>query len=200
MNIRQESIRRKTNEVDITGKLVIDGAGNYDISTGFESLDHLLGLFAFHGLFDLTIKAKGDLRHHIVEDLGISIGRAFKAALGDYSGIKRYAASSLPMDEVLARVSLDLGGRDCFVWYAPLAKNDIKENLDLSCGDLRMFLEALTKNTKMNLFIEYLSACKEMDTHHLFEAIFKALGVALRQASSFDPLRKGVPSTKGIID
>lgn len=202
MKKREFVIARTTNEVDINGNLVIDGKGDAKIKTGFESLDHLLALFTFHGFFDLILEAKGDLKHHIVEDIGISLGDAFKKALGASSSIKRYGYSSVPMDEILAKVSLDLGGRDCFVWHlAPRATQPaLKDNLDLKADEIKLFLEAFSKHIKMNLHIEYLSKAGEIDSHHLFEAVFKALGIALDQATQIDPRRKGIPSTKGIID
>ncbi|MDP1853252.1 MAG: imidazoleglycerol-phosphate dehydratase [Candidatus Omnitrophota bacterium] len=200
MKNREFIIARRTNEVDINGKLVIDGTGKTKIKTGFESLDHLLTLFAFHGFFDLELSAKGDLTHHILEDIGIALGDAFKKALGVSSSIKRYGYASVPMDEILAKVSVDLGGRDSFVWHGVAGVVNVKDSLDLNAGELKLFLGSIAKHIKMNLFIEYLSNVGEIDTHHLFEAIFKALGIALDQATQIDPRRKGIPSTKGIID
>ncbi|HDZ77087.1 MAG TPA: imidazoleglycerol-phosphate dehydratase [Candidatus Omnitrophica bacterium] len=205
MKKRESKIERKTNEVEINGNLVIDGSGelkNIKIKTGFESLDHLLVLFAFHGFFDLTLEAGGDLTHHILEDIAIVLGDSFKDALGDYSGIRRYGTASVPMDEVLAKVSVDLGGRHSFVWHDPdgLGKL-VKDNLDLTSAELKKeFLDNLAKHLGVNLYIEYQTKEGEIDSHHLFEAVFKALGLALDQASSIEPRRKGVPSTKGIID
>ncbi|MEK6715107.1 MAG: imidazoleglycerol-phosphate dehydratase [Candidatus Omnitrophota bacterium] len=200
MKKREFIIARRTNEVDINGKLLIDGSGKTKIKTGFESLDHLLTLFAFHGFFDLELTAKGDLTHHILEDIGISLGDAFKKALGSCAGIKRYGFASVPMDEILSRVSVDLGGRGVFVWHFARESKAIKENLDLTNDELQTFLRSLAENIKMNLFIEYFSNVGEIDTHHLFEAVFKALGIALDQATQIDPRRKGIPSTKGVID
>lgn len=200
MKKREALIKRKTNEVDIRGKIVIDGTGKAKIKTGFESLDHLLTLFVFHGFFDLELSAKGDLTHHIVEDIGIALGGALKKALGGCAGIKRYGFASVPMDEVLAGVSIDLGGRDFFIWKNPSNVHVERENLDLNGSELRTFLESFTKHLKMNIFVEFLSNAGEIDTHHLFEAVFKALGIALDQATQIDPRRKSIPSTKGIID
>ncbi|PIQ88400.1 MAG: imidazoleglycerol-phosphate dehydratase [Candidatus Omnitrophica bacterium CG11_big_fil_rev_8_21_14_0_20_42_13] len=198
---REALIERITNEVNIKGSLALDGKGKSKINTGFESLDHLLTLFSFHGFFDLELAAKGDLQHHIVEDLSIVLGKAFRKALGDSSGIKRYGYASVPMDEILARVSVDLGGRYSFVWDEPAEVKKINENLDLASDELKKeFLDNLAKNIGMNLYVEYLSKEGEVDTHHLFEAVFKALGLALDQASSIEARRRGVPSTKGIID
>lgn len=200
MKKREFIIARRTNEVDINGKLVIDGTGKTKIKTGFESLDHLLTLFAFHGFFDLELSAKGDLKHHIVEDIGISLGDAFKKALGSCVDIKRYGFASVPMDEILAKVSVDIGGRDYFIWHLLGRSHLIKEKLDLSTDELKLFLEAFTKHIKINLHVEHALNIGEIDTHHLFEAVFKALGIALDQATQIDPRRKGIPSTKGVID
>lgn len=200
MKKREFIIARRTNEVDINGKLLIDGSGKTKIKTGFESLDHLLTLFAFHGFFDLELTAKGDLTHHIIEDIGIALGGAFKNAIGSGVGIKRYGFASVPMDEILSRVSVDLGGRGAFVWHFARESKAIKENLDLTNDELQTFLRSLAENIKMNLSIEYFSNVGEIDTHHLFEAVFKALGIALDQASQIDLRRKGIPSTKGVID
>lgn len=197
MKKRYSLIKRKTNEVDIKGKIIIDGSGKAKIKTGFESLDHLLTLFSFHGFFDLELSAKGDLTHHIIEDIGIALGSAFKNAIGSGAGIKRYGFASVPMDELLAKVSIDLGGRDSFVWCGAMGFN---ENMDLTADELRVFLTAFSKHIKMNLHVEYSREINEIDTHHLFEAVFKALGIALDQASQIDPRRKGIPSTKGVID
>ena len=204
MKKRESKIQRKTNEVEINGDLVIDGSGELKsskIKTGFESLDHLLVLFAFHGFFDLTLEAGGDLTHHILEDIAIVLGNSFKDALGDYSGIRRYGFASVPMDEVLARVSIDLGGRYSFVWHDPGGVKSVKDNLGLTAAELKKeFLDNMAKHLGANMYIEYQAKEGEIDSHHLFEAIFKALGLALGQASSIEPRRKGVPSTKGIID
>ena len=120
--VRTAKIKRKTTETDITGELKINGRGKADIKTGIGFLDHMLTLFAFHGLFDLTLKAKGDLNvdsHHTNEDIAICLGKAFKEALGDCKGIKRYGSKEVPMDLAAAKVTVDIGGRYAFVWMAP---------------------------------------------------------------------------------
>ena len=120
--VRKATINRKTNEVDIKGELVIDGRGKSKVVTGFEPLNHLLTLFSFHGLFDLNLKATGDLQHHIIEDIGIALGKAFKVALGDKTGINRYGSFSATMDKVVVEASIDISGRP--VLYKQISAKD----------------------------------------------------------------------------
>ncbi|MFH1505204.1 MAG: imidazoleglycerol-phosphate dehydratase [Candidatus Omnitrophota bacterium] len=200
--MRKAEIQRKTNEVDIKGKLAIDGSGKTGISTGFEPLNHLLTLFAFHGFFDLELKAKGDLAHHIIEDLGIALGKAFKEALGDKKGIKRYGSFSLVMDETVVEANVDISGRPVFHQRA-LAniifdKNSKFDDTNFSYEDAEGFLKSFAQHAGVGLVCVIKSDPE--DLHHLLEALFKALGKALDEASQIDPRRKGVPSTKGIID
>ncbi|MBU1121820.1 MAG: imidazoleglycerol-phosphate dehydratase [Candidatus Omnitrophica bacterium] len=199
--MRKEKIQRKTNEVDINGEIVIDGSGKTDIKTGFGPLDHLLTVFAFHGLFDLTLNATGDLAHHIIEDIGIALGKAFNQALGDKAGINRYGSFSLVMDKVVVEVNIDISGRPT------LEKKQIQDVVDLSgCFDdtnftfknAEEFLESFVHHSGISLV--YIIKSGEGDLHHILEALFKAMGKALDQATGIDPRRKGVPSTKGIID
>ena len=196
---RSAAIKRKTTETDISGKLVIDGSGKTDINTGIGFLDHMLTLFAFHGLFDLTLKAKGDLKvdtHHTNEDAAICLGKAFKEALGDCAGIKRYGSKEVPMDQAAAKVMVDIGGRYAFVWRIPKYDNTLgSEGYTLDGG--KDFLETFAKNADINLHVEVYSG---EDLHHVLEAVFKALGIALDEATQIDIRRKGVPSTKGTID
>lgn len=197
--IRSSTIKRKTTETDINGKLVIDGTGKVDSHTGIGFLDHMLTLFAFHGLFDLTIKAKGDLKvdsHHTNEDVAICLGKAFKQALGDCKGIKRYGSKEVPMDMAAAKVMVDIGGRYAFLWKVPpYANTYASEGYTIEEG--KDFLDTFAKNANINLHIEVYSG---EDTHHVLEAIFKAFGIALDEATQIDVRRKGVPSTKGTID
>jgi len=205
MKKREALIKRKTKETDISGKINIDGQGKSDIKTGIDFLDHMLTLFAFHGLFDLTLKAKGDLGvdlHHTNEDVGITLGKAFKEALGDCAGIKRFGSASVPMDEASAKVIIDIGGRysfnvSCVNNAIPMESLFKIADKEYSGKDALDFFETCAKNMGINLNIEY-SAGK--DLHHTLEAIFKAFGIALDQATQIDPRRKGVPSTKGVID
>lgn len=204
---RQAQIRRKTNEVDIKGELVIDGAGKTKVVTGFEPLNHLLTLFSFHGLFDLNLQAKGDLQHHIIEDIGIALGKAFKEALGDKAGIKRYGADSVTMDKVLVEASIDISGRPS-LHKEVTAGNKIKVDTTLSQDAFddtsftfkhaEEFLEAFIQHAGISLVYNIKSG--EGDLHHILEALFKAMGKALDQATQIDPRRKGIPSTKGVID
>ena len=195
---RSAAIRRKTTETDISGKLVIDGAGKTDINTGIGFLDHMLILFTFHGLFDLTLKAKGDLKvdsHHTNEDVAICLGKAFKEALGTCKGIKRYGSKELPMDTAAAKVMVDIGGRYAFVWRTPptgwAEQVSIKEGYSFTDG--KDFLDTFAKNANINLHVEVYSG---EDVHHVLEAVFKAFGIALAQAVTLSG-KKGVPSTKG---
>jgi len=193
---RAAVIKRKTKETDISGKLLVDGSGKTDIDTGIGFLDHMLELFAFHGFFDLTLKVKGDLkvdRHHTNEDIGIALGRAFKAALGQCKGIRRYSFFEVPMDNTRARAVVDVGNRYAF-----------KENLSKTAGDMNDegysihegvdFFNSFAKNLVINLHVDVAFG---EDMHHILEAAFKAFGIALDRATQIDPRRKGVPSSKG---
>lgn len=200
--VRSAAIKRKTKETNIAGTLAIDGGGKAAVDTGIGFLDHMLTLLAFHGLFDLTLRAKGDLRvdvHHTNEDVAICLGKAFKAALGDCRGIRRFGSKEIPMDLAAAKVVIDVGGRYSFllktppVWEGELVSREGGYSFD----DGRDFLDTFAKSAQINLHIEVYSG---QDTHHVLEAIFKALGVALDEATQIDPRRRSVPSTKGIIE
>jgi len=198
---RSAAIRRKTTETEIRGELIIDGTGKTEIKTGIGFLDHMLTLFAFHGLFDLTLKAAGDLKvdtHHTNEDVAICLGKAFKDALGDCKGIKRYGSKDVPMDSAAVKVMVDIGGRYAFAWRTPNYATTIhvaRENYSLDDGE--DFLDSFAKNANINLHVEIYSG---EDVHHILEAVFKALGLAMDEATQIDARRKGVPSTKGRID
>ncbi len=198
--IRSANIKRKTTETDISGKLAIDGKGKADIKTGIGFLDHMLTLFAFHGLFDLTLKAKGDLNvdtHHTNEDVAICLGKAFKEALGDCKGIKRYGSKEVPMDQAAAKATIDIGGRYAFAWRVPPYAISIVSQEKYSLEDGKDFLDTFARCTNINLHIEIYSG---NDLHHVLEAVFKAFGIALDEATQIDARRIGVPSTKGTID
>lgn len=193
-------IRRKTTETDISGKLLIDGSGRSDINTGIGFLDHMLTLFAFHGLFDLSLKVKGDLKvdiHHTNEDAAICLGKAFKQALGDCKGIKRYGSREVPMDMAAAKVMVDIGGRYAFAWRMPGYSETLGNAENYSIEDGKDFLDTFAKNAAINMHVDIYAG---QDPHHVLEAIFKALGIALDEATQIDVRRKGVPSTKGTID
>lgn len=199
MKKRIATLKRKTKETDISLKLNIDGTGKSKLDTGIGLLDHMLELFTFHGLFDLDIAAKGDLKvdiHHTNEDIGIVLGDAFKKALGDKKGIRRFGSASVPMEDVVASVALDISGRGSY----KLKKEGsvIPQPQDgYSVKDVEHLFESFAKRLGMNLNI---SVSPDPDLHTTLEPIFKALGIALDQATQVDPRRKGVPSTKGVID
>ena len=196
MKTRTASVQRKTRETDIAVRLNLDGSGEYRIKTGIPFLNHMLDLFAKHGLFDLTVRAKGDLEvdyHHTVEDVGLALGEAFNQALGDRKGINRYGWSVVPMDESLSRVATDLGGRPYLVYAVATTKKKIR---DFDLGLIKEFFQAFTVQTKMNLHIKLMYG---EEPHHAYESVFKATARALRIACAKDPRVKGVPSSKGKI-
>jgi imidazoleglycerol-phosphate dehydratase len=193
---RSAQIERKTGETQITLSLTIDGKGRADIQTGIGFLDHMLTLFAGHGLFDLTVHATGDLHiddHHTAEDVCICLGKALDQALGDRRGIVRTAHSYVPMDEALGLVAIDLGGRPYCVFDAEF----VTPNLGQLGTDLLFHLfETLAIHGRLNLHAKVLYGRND---HHKAEALFKALGRALDAATQIDPRRQGVPSTKGTL-
>jgi len=196
MKPRSVDIKRKTKETDISGKLNVDGQGNADIKTGIGFLDHMLELFAFHGLFDLELKATGDLNvdtHHTNEDVGITLGLAFKKALGDCKGIRRFGSSEVPMDKAKAKAVVDVSNR--YAFEKTLQSEPHGSESGYTFDDGMDFLDSFAKKMNINLHIEASGA----DLHHVLEAVFKSLGVALDQATQIDPRRKDIPSTKGII-
>lgn len=199
--MRKEKIQRRTNEVDISGEFVIDGSGKTNIKTGFGPLDHLLMVFAFHGLFDLTLNAAGDLAHHIIEDIGIALGKAFKGALGNKAGINRYGCFSLVMDETVVEVNIDISGRPVFEKAGisiPQMPDNSFDNTDFRFEHAEGFLKSFVQHAGLSLV--YVVKSAPQDLHHLLEALFKAMGKALDEATQIDKRKKGVPSTKGIID
>lgn len=201
MKKRTAQIKRKTKETEISAKLNIDGSGRAKISTGIGILDHMLELFTFHGFFDLDIKAKGDLKidiHHTNEDIGIVLGEAFKKALGDKKGIKRFGSASVPMEEVVAAVVVDISGRSSYRLKTGRFGETPQPQDGYAMKDLEHFLEALSKHIGMNLNITV--GPTSFDLHTTLEPIFKALGIALDEATQIDPRRRGIPSTKGVID
>lgn len=195
---------RKTSETEIYVKLNIDGTEERKINTGIGLLDHMLDLFAYWGHFDLEVVVKkGDLNidiHHTNEDVGIVLGDAFKEALGDKKGINRFGSSSVPMEDTVASVALDISGRGFFSGIkSPLTQELHFQKQDgYSFEYANHFFEAFAKRMGMNLDIS-LSGLKP-DLHTNLEPVFKALGIALDLATQIDPRRKGVPSTKGVID
>ena len=194
---RSSEICRTTNETSIDLKLAVDGRGTARIATSVPFLDHMLTLFAVHGFFDLSIGAKGDTEidyHHTVEDIGICLGSSFKEALGDKSAIRRYGNSTVPMDEALVRVSLDLSNRP-FLHYGVRIKDQKVGSFDTALTE--EFLRAFSLHAGMTLHVEMAHG---ENAHHIIEAIFKALGKALDQATSFEPrLQQGTLSSKGML-
>ncbi len=201
---RKTKYERKSKETEISIPLLnIDGKGETDIDTSIGFLDHMLTLFAYHGYFDLKLKAKGDTHvdnHHLNEDVGIALGEAFKQAIGDEKGIVRMASVEIPMDDVSAKVTVDLSNRFAFRFAD---KRDmcpiIQDAEDYSMHYAKDFLESFAKKLCINLHIE-ICGSGDTDMHHCLEAIFKTLGIALDKATKIDPRRAGeVPSSKGIL-
>jgi len=191
---RAATVKRKTRETDIELTFAVDGSGRSDISTGIGFFDHMLELFTKHGLFDLQLKAKGDLNvdaHHTVEDVGLALGQALREALGDKKGLYRYGWCLLPMDDALARIALDCSGRPYLAYEAPEDAGPIG---DFPFQLLEEFLRAFSVQGGLNLHVTLLDG---RDTHHMAEAVFKGLARALDQATQIDPRVQGVPSTKG---
>lgn len=194
--MRQARIERKTKETEIALELNVDGRGRVDINTGIGFLDHMLTLFASHGLFDLTVHAKGDLHideHHTAEDTMICLGKAFDQALGDRRGIVRTAHSYVPMDETLALVAVDLGGRAYSVFEAEFSTPRVGQ---LGTDLIFHLFESLAIHARMNLHAKVLYGRND---HHKVEGLFKALARAMDTATQIDPRRQDVPSTKGTL-
>ena len=202
MTSRHAQVERHTAETQISLDLLIDGEGRSQIETGLPFFDHMLTLFAKHGLMDLTVKASGDLNvdsHHTVEDVGITLGQAFARALGDKRGIARYGSIYLPMDETLARVVVDFGGRPYLEYRLPATAGpaaSLMSGQDFSLQLVEEFLRGFSVHAGANVHVEILYG---RDAHHFAEAVFKGLAKAVDQACSRDPRVSGVPSTKGTL-
>ena len=197
--MRKATVTRKSKETNITVRLTLEGSGKTSVKTGIPFLDHMLTLVGTHGLYDLVIKATGDLeidRHHTNEDIGIVLGQAFDQALRDRQGIARFGFAYVPMDEALARVVLDFPGRPKLVLRDARGKamKPLSSSASYSWGDAEHFLESFVRTAKITLHIDLLAGA---DFHHTCEAVFKALGRALAQATRLDPRVKGIPSSKG---
>jgi imidazoleglycerol-phosphate dehydratase len=193
---RTAAIDRKTGETKIALSLNLDGSGQADLKTGVGFFDHMLHLFARHSLIDLKVHAEGDLHvdaHHTVEDVGICLGKALAQALGDKAGIRRYGFQTLPMDEALVTVALDLSGRAFCVWNVELPAEMLGTfNAPLA----EEFWRAVSGAGAFNL---HVVAHHGRNSHHIIEAVFKAAARALRQAVELDPRGGGIPSTKGVL-
>ena len=195
MSERKATINRKTKETDITLELNLDGRGESRINTGISMLDHLLSQVARHGRLDLTLTAKGDDQHHMAEDIAICLGKALNQALGEKQGIVRMADATVPMDDALATVAIDISGRGYCMLDMTFSQNDMA---GFATDLIRHFLESLAAEGKLNLHARILYGKND---HHKAEALFKALGRALDMATRVDPrLGGGLPSTKGIIE
>ena len=194
---RVAKVSRKTTETDIELSLTLDGRGASRVETGVAFLDHMLTLFAKHGLFDLTVRASGDTDvdyHHTVEDLGLALGQAFRDALGDKRGIRRYGFFLMPMDESLVRVALDLGGRPILVYEADVPTMFVR---DFNIALVKEFCRAFSNTLGANLHVKLVYG---EEPHHVAEAIFKGLARALDIATQVDPRASDqLPSTKGTL-
>lgn len=193
--MRKALVERKTKETDIKLSINLDGKGQYSINTSIPFFDHMLSLMCKHGIFDMKLKAKGDIDidfHHTVEDIGIVLGQAIKQALDDMKGISRFGQAMIPMDEALASVSIDISGRPYLVYRVIFPKKTKIKNFDPDL--IQDFLQAFVSNSDITLHVE---SPYGRNIHHIIEAVFKALGKALKNAVSIDPRIKGIPTTKG---
>ncbi len=193
---RSSAVSRKTNETDIQLSLGVDGSGEVSLETDVPFLNHMLDLFAKHGQFDLKVEARGDVDiddHHTVEDIGICLGQVLREALGDKKGIKRYASVFVPMDEALAQVVVDISNRPHFELRGEFPAANVG-SFTVELVHEFLWKLALEARITLHVIVHY-----GRNTHHMVEAVFKALGRALDEATSIDPRVKGVPSTKGVL-
>ncbi len=195
MTKRRATVKRKTKETNISVELSIDGSGRWEITTGINMFDHLLAQLAQHGRFDLNIKASGSDQHHLVEDVAICLGKAFGEALGEKRGIVRMADASVPMDDALAMVAVDISGRGYTVLDMPFAENDMA---GFPTDLIRHFLESFAIEARLNLHARLAYGTND---HHKAEALFKALGRALDMATRMDErISDTLPSTKDLLE
>ncbi|MBA2942924.1 imidazoleglycerol-phosphate dehydratase HisB [Paenibacillus sp. CGMCC 1.16610] len=193
---RSASVARKTNETDIKLSFQVDGTGISEIQTDVPFLNHMLDLFTKHGHFDLNVDAKGDIEiddHHTVEDIGICLGQTLREALGDKRGIKRYASVFVPMDEALAQVVIDISNRPHFEYRAQYPTANVG-SFETQLVHEFLWKLALEARITLHVIVHY-----GQNTHHMIEAVFKALGRAIDEATTIDPRVQGVPSTKGVL-
>ena len=195
--MRTATVARKTNETEIAVTIDLDGTGTYEVATGIGFLDHMLEQLSRHSLMDLTVNAKGDLHidfHHTTEDTGIAIGEAVSQALGDRRGIARYAEATIPMDETLTRVTMDISNRPYLIWRVDFSKSKLG---DMDTELFKEWFQAFAQAAGITLHIENLYG---ENNHHIIESCFKALARALRDAITIDPRKaEDVPSTKGTL-
>jgi imidazoleglycerol-phosphate dehydratase len=189
-------VERKTNETDIQLGFTVDGSGQAELDTDIPFLNHMLDLFARHGQFDLKLKARGDIEiddHHTVEDIGICLGMAFLRAIGDKRGIRRYASVFVPMDDALAQVIVDISNRPHLEFRGQFPSAQVGSFATELVHEF-LWKFALEARINLHVIVHY-----GINTHHMIEAIFKALGRALDEATQIDPRVQGVPSTKGVL-
>lgn len=195
--MREASVARKTKETEIEVRVNLDGDGVYDVETGIGFLDHMLEQLSRHGLIDLAVKAVGDLHidfHHTTEDCGIAIGQAVKQALGDRRGIVRYGCATIPMDETLSRVSIDISGRPYLIWRVEFTRAKLGE---LDTELFKEWFQAFAQAAGITMHVDNLYG---ENNHHIIESCFKGLARALKQAMAIDPRSAdAVPSTKGVL-
>lgn len=194
--MRSSQIERNTRETQISLELNLDGSGEGTIDTGIGFFDHMLELLKKHALVDLTVRAKGDLNvdyHHTVEDVGLVLGKALDAALGDRKGLTRYGFASIPMDEALCETSIDLGGRPFLVMQCAMKHVFVR---DFEVKLVEEFFRAVSVESRSNIHLRQVYGD---EAHHVCEGLFKSFARALRQAKAIDPNEKGVPSSKGVI-
>jgi imidazoleglycerol-phosphate dehydratase len=194
---RTARVKRKTSESDVLVELDIDGTGLFDVATGVGFFDHMLGQLANHGLFNLTVRTEGDLHidaHHTVEDTSLALGEAFAAALGDKRGVRRFGRASVPLDETLAEVSVDLSGRPYLVHEEPPGMAPMIGQYETSLT--RHILESLVARARI---CAHVRVPYGRNAHHIVEAQFKALARAMREACEYDPRATGIASTKGTL-
>jgi len=191
--MREAEYFRKTSETEVNVKVKINGVGSASVSTGISFLDHMLRSLAAHSLIDLNVEARGDLSHHVIEDVAICLGEAIRKALGDAAGIRRFGYAIVPMDCSLAFAAIDLSNRPYFKIDLKLEGSRVE---DMRREDIYHFLETLANSLKANIhvWVQY-----GFNDHHKVEAAFKALALSLRQALSIDAERVGVPSSKGVL-
>jgi len=192
--MRKGRVHRKTKETDIAISIDLDGTGQHQVDTPFPFLSHMLSAFSKHGFFDLEIAASGDVEiddHHTTEDIGIVLGEVFAKAWGDKTGIRRFGSALIPLDEALAQVTVDLSGRPYLVYKVKMPRKKIKS---FDCEMIEHFFRSVVDQCRINL---HINLCYGKDPHHILEAVFKAFGRALDQATQIDPRQRGVASTKG---
>jgi imidazoleglycerol-phosphate dehydratase len=192
--MREAKVERKTTEVDIVVQLNVDGEGKGNVETGIKFLNHLLITLAKHSLFDLTIKATGELKHHVSEDVALTLGEALQKAIAEKKGIRRFGSAYVPMDDSLARAAVDLGGRAYSSLELKISHPQIE---DLKTEDIKHFFHSFAQASKSNLHLTVLYGSND---HHKIEAAVKSLALALKQAIKLEPrIRDQVPSAKGVL-